>query len=124
MEKSNFRLYQATHDIKKNDFMTTNNRGEIRKATSAEVNEYYDYQQLIDELVDYCDLNHIDSVVDIIRDTVQHGQEKALRAMRLQEEHSSKKCTPEKCSCKFKYYNSKVKEQKQKEEDFKKKSNL
>ncbi len=124
MEKNKFQLYQATEDIKKNNLVSLNNKGEARKASTAEVNEHYDYQQLIDELVDYCDLNYIDNVVEIIRDTVQHSQAKALRAMRIHEEHASKKCTPEKCSCKMKFYNTKVKEQKVKEEDFKKKSNL
>lgn len=124
MEKNKFQLYQATENIKKDDLVAMENKGEVRKATKAEVDEFYDYQQLIDELVDYCDLNHIDNVIELIRDTVRLNQEKALRATRLQEEHSSKKCTPEKCSCKMKYYNAKVKEQKLKEEDFKKKSNL
>ena len=123
-KKTTFELFQATEDIRKNDLVVTDNNGEARKATTPEVNEHYDYQQLIGELVDYCDLSYIDNVIEIIRDTVRHNQEKAFRAMRIQESHSSKKCTAEKCSCKFKYYNAKVKEQRIREEEFKKKSNL
>ena len=124
MEKNKFKLYQVAEDIKKNTLVSVNNNGDVKKATSAEINEHYDYQQIVDELVDYCDLNYIDDVIEIIRDTVQHSQEKVLRAMRMHEEHTSKKCTPEKCSCKMKYYNAKVKEQKLKEEVHRRQSNL
>ena len=119
-----FKLYQATENIQKNDFILVNNSTEARKATPIEVNEYYDYQQLVDELVDYCDLNHIDSVLEIVRDTIKSEQNKVIKAIRIHEEHSSKKCTAKKCICKFKYYNQKVKEQKIIEEDFKIKNNL
>lgn len=124
MEKNSLKLYQTREDLNKNDIIVIGDNEEIRKATKAEIDEHNDYQELMDELVDYCDLNYIENVIEIIRDTVKHHQEKVIRAMRIHEEHSSKKCTDLKCSCKFKHFNTKVKEQKIKEEEFKNKNNL
>jgi len=116
-------FYIAGEDIKKNNAVTLRN-GKIYNLSNNEYSTIVDEEQLIDELCDYCDLNYMDNVLEIIKDVVRFKQEQTIRKMRINQIHYRDICTSDFCQCNMIEYNQKVKEQKETEEKFRKKNNL
>ena len=119
----NENLCVAGEDIKKNNAVTFKD-GKVYNLSSEEYSAIIDEEQIVDELCDYCDLNYMDNVLEVIRDVVRHKQEQTIRAMRMNQVHYRRICTPEFCQCEMVEYNRKVKEQRIAEEEYRIKNNL
>lgn len=89
----NENLCVAGEDIKKNNAVAFKD-GKVYNLSSEEYGAIIDEEQLVDELCNYCDLNYMDNVLEIVRDVVRHKVESAIRILRM------------------KKYNRKVEEQK------------